>query len=807
MLKNYLKIALRNMSRNKVYSIINIFGLSTGIACCLLLSLYIENEISYDKHHSRLDDLYVITTHFHSEQGENIQATGSPPIAPTMQTEIPEIEAAARLINPPSAAQNLIKYGDNIFYENDGFLADSTIFNILTYEFVEGHPRKALTDANTVVITDKVSKKLFGNESALNKVISISLSGHAVDYKITGVIKDNAKSFVHVNFITSITSQGWAEWIRTDDAMGEWAGENFVPAYVKLVAGHNKEDVVKKMNQVLAKYGAADLKAMGMTKTLGLVPVKDIYLKSVNRQSPRITFLYVIGSIAVFILLIACINFMNLSTARATKRAAEIGMRKVMGAFRSSLIKQILGEAMVIVLISVLFSIIIVQIALPFLSEFTGENISFDRENISYFIAALFVLTIFTGIIAGSYPAFYLSSFQPAQVLKGKLNIGNASGTLRRLLVVFQFMIGIVLVCGMIIITKQLNYLQEKDLGFNAEAKIILPLRTNIARENYKALQSELRRHSAVKQISAADYLPGQPIFNDMSFYPDGGNMETAVQHYRNKVDHGYLELLGIKLLAGRTFTDNNGAEDMKVVVNRSGVKNLGFDVETAVGQKIYYEWQGKKYAWEIIGVMEDYHQTSLKREISPTLFEMPEDSKEFDNIIISINTANFNQTIASIEKTWKKIIDDTPFEYVFLDESIQKQYNADRKVSQIITTFTFVAIFISCLGLYGLSSYMAERRFKEIGVRKVMGANVNQILGLMSIEFVKLVVIAFIIAVPLAWYGMDKWLEGFAYKTTIDVLVFVYAGLGALGIALITVSFESFRAATTNPVKSLRTE
>jgi putative ABC transport system permease protein len=360
----------------------------------------------------------------------------------------------------------------------------------------------------------------------------------------------------------------------------------------------------------------------------------------------------------------------------------------------------------------------------------------------------------------------------------------------------------------MIIISKQLNFLQDKELGFNSEAKIVLPLRTNAARESYLALQSELSNQGAVRLVSAADYMPGQPIFNDMSFYKEGGNMETAIQHYRNKVDHSYVDLLGIKLLAGRNFTDNREMEARKnVIINRTGVEKLGFDVEEAVGQKIYFEWQGEKYNWNIIGVMEDYHQTSLKQEITPTLFEMSEDPKSYDNMIISVKTTNFSESIASIESIWKKIVNDTPFEFVFLNESIQRQYDEDRSVARIITSFTFIAMFISCLGLYGLSSFMAERRFKEIGVRKVMGANVNQIIGLMSKEFVKLILIAFVMAVPLAWYAMDKWLEGFAYKTTIDVMIFVYAGLGALTIALITVSFESIKAATVNPVTSLRSE
>ena len=808
MFNNYLKIALRTMLRNKSYSIINILGLSIGVACCLLLALYIQDERSYDQHHQRLSTIYRITTHFHTENGLDDLATTSPPIAMAMQEEVPEVEVAARLLNPPGVSQNLIRYGDNTFYETDGFLADSTLFDILTFNFIEGNPKKALAEANAVVITDKIAKKLFGNESAMNKVINISQGAHSGDFKISGVIRDDYKSYVHPNFIISMTSSGWAEYLRSDEASGEWAGQNFVPSYVRLSPLHNKEEVVKKMNEVLQKYGAEDLKAMGFKKTLGLEPMKDIYLKSTIGQSSRIAYLYVIASIAVFILLIACINFMNLSTAKATKRAKEVGLRKVMGAFRSSLIRQFMGEALVIVLISILISVVIVQAALPFFNQLTNKTISFNSGNILYSAFALLTITLVTGITAGSYPALYLSSFQPAQVLKGKLAVGNASGWLRRSLVVFQFMIAIVLVCGMIIITQQLNFLQEKNLGFDSHAKIIIPLRTEAAQKHYEVLKKELSNNTFVQNISAADYMPGSYIWSDMSFYTAGGNMDKAIITRRNNVEAGYMELLGIKLIAGRSFTENREMESKgKLIVNRTSAKKLGFEPDQIVGQPLYFDWQGKQYTFEVIGVMEDYHQTTLKEEINPTLFQVPETNAHYEFMIASVNATDLKLTIASIEKIWKSTVNDTPFEYSFLDVNIQKQYDEDRRVSKIITSFTIIAMFISCLGLYGLSLFMAERRVKEIGVRKVMGASINQIVGLMSTEFIKLILIAFAIAVPVAWYGMTQWLQGFAYKTSISIMVFAYAGGVALLIALLTVGFESVKAAMSNPVDSLRSE
>jgi putative ABC transport system permease protein len=550
------------------------------------------------------------------------------------------------------------------------------------------------------------------------------------------------------------------------------------------------------------------MKALGLHKTLSLEPVQDIYLKSDVGQSPRITYLYVVASIAAFILLIACINFMNLSTAKAAKRAAEIGIRKTMGAYRSAIMQQILGEAMLIVMFAIVVSVVMVLLALPYFNQLTDKTIAFHSGNIGYIVTAAFVLVIITGVVAGSYPAFYLSSFQPAQVLKGKMNLGHSAGTLRRALVVLQFMIAIVLVCGVFIISRQLNFMQEKNLGFDSNAKIVLPFRTDEARNQYVVLKKEMENNSNVKAVSATTYIPGSHIFSDMLYYADGGNMDNALDIQTPQVDAGYIELLDIKLLAGRTFTDNRELDsDRKLILNRTSAKKLGFTPEKAVGQALHFDWQGTKYDFEVIGVMEDFHQTSLHDEIKPILFYMADTTNQYNFMVASVSTGNFEQTISSLEKIWKSAINDTPFEYSFLDENIQKQYEEDRRISSIITSFGFIAMIICSLGLYGLSSYMAEGRFKEIGIRKVMGASVRQIVTMMSTEFMKLVLVAFALAVPVAWYGMSQWLESFAYRIPIEWMVFVWAGIVALSIALFTVSFECVKAALSNPVESLRNE
>lgn len=808
MLQNYLKIALRSLVRTKVYSLINIAGLSLGVACCLLLALYVRDEFEYDRYHERLNDLYRIDTQFKGAIGFDKLASVSPPITMALKDELPEVEAAARVL-PSFNSANLIQYGDKKFYESDGLTADSTLFDVLTFDFVEGNPKKALSDANAVVISESMAKKLFGSESALNKSILISQGGNPVNYKITGVYKQH-KSFLRAAFITSMMSEGgMGEYIRTNpEAAGEWAGQNFVGGYLKLTPGQSRETVEKRINDVLVKYGSEDMKALGIAKTLFLEPVKDIYLKSQVDASQRMTYIYIIVSIALFVLMLACINFMNLSTAKATKRASEIGIRKVMGAFRSSLIRQILGEAMIIVAVSMVVSVIMVYAALPAFNELSDKDISFSPDTAAFFGIALVILTLITGLLAGSYPAFYMSSFQPAEVLKGKFALGNASGSLRQGLVVFQFIVAIVLVCGMLVITRQISFMKEKDLGFNPEAKVVIPLRTAEAKKNYETLKTSLKEISSINAVSGTNYPPGARILSDMAFYKQGGSMDNAILNRRNIIDAGYMEMLGIKLIAGRAFTDNRQAESKgQVIINRASAKKFGMEPDEMVGQKLYFDWQGQTYSFQVIGVMEDYNQTSLKDPIVPIVFEVAETGDQYNYIVAGVDPSGFSNTLSVIEGVWKKQVSDAPFEYTFLDDDLQRQYSADERISRIITYFAAIAMVICSLGLYGLSSFMAERRLKEIGVRKVMGASVTQIVGMMSREFVKLVLLAFAVAVPLAWYAMNKWLQGFEYKTPMDVSLFAYAGAAAIAIALLTISYESLKAANADPARTLRNE
>jgi putative ABC transport system permease protein len=798
------------MMRNKAYSFINIAGLSIGVACCLMLALYVKDEMSYDKHHKEVDNLYRIITHMNRDNVIRTMPRTSPPIVWGVKDEIPEIETVTRYLNPPGVDVSLIKYETSQFYESDGLIADGTFFDIFTYTFMEGNPKTALTEPNSVVITHTLAHKLFGDQSALNKVININQGGPSGNYKIMGVIADDQPaSHVKVNFVVSIAgSSGWSEFLQRPDVAEEWAGQNFVNSYVKLKEGHILEEVTEKINKAFQKHGADDLNASGMSKTLGLEPVKDIHLYSAfGDQSPRILYLYIIASIAGFILLIACINFMNLSTAKATKRANEVGLRKTLGAHRASLISQFLSEALVIVSVAIVLSFVLVQFMLPVFNDLTGKNINLTQTNVYFIVPTLIAITMITGLISGSYPAFYLSSFQPVNVLKGKSILQSSNSVFRKSLVVFQFVIAITLACGMVIITRQLKFMRETNLGFNADHKIILPLRTGTAQANYIVLNTELRKLSNVNSVSGTNCLPGHPVFTDFHLYPSGGSMEKGVLVRNNWVEPNYLDLLEIKLLAGSKFSDHRDSlSQFRVIINAKAVKELGFTPANAIGEHLFTEWQDTRYQFEIIGVMDDYHQSTLKEEIFPILFRVAEDSY-YNYAVVDVKSENFKSTLSDLEKTWKSINADTPFEYSFLDDDIKKQYEEDEKVSSVITSFTIIAMVISCLGLYGLSTFMAERRFKEIGVRKVMGASVHQIVTMMSREFVKLVLVAFVISIPIAWYAISSWLEKFAYKTQLDLSIFLLAGGAALLIAMITISFESLRAASTNPVNALRSE
>lgn len=817
MLSNYVKIAIRQLLKNKTFSLINIFGLSVGVACCVLLTIFIEDEFSYEKHFTDYDRVYRITTRFQSDTENMTFPATSPPIAPGLGDLLPEVELATRSVMPPNISQHLIVYKDKEFFENKGLLVDSTFFDIFDYEFIEGDRSTVLDAPATVVITQELSRKLFGDQSGIDETLIIN-SGRAVDtFRVTGVLKTTMnKSHTDANFFMSMHSEGWGQYVLQTDT---WAWNNFVSGYLKLKPNSDLAAVEAKMAKILDERAGEVLRNAGTKKELHLQPLDDIRLYSnfsnafgENRDG-SITYIYILASVGVFILLIACINFMNLTTAKAAQRAGEVGIRKSMGANRSSLIRQFLGESFTIVGISLLLAVLLIYLVLPLMNEITQKQLTITDTNLPMIAGALLVVGLVTGLVAGSYPAFFLSAFEPARVLKGKALNSDGSSWLRKGLVVFQFVITITLISSIFVIQDQLNFINNKPLGFNDVGVIMVPLRTREATNAYQTLRTEFMRIHGVTNVSGTNSLPSTPVFSDWQMYPEGSTADKAILNRVINVSEHYFETMGIQLISGRnvlfptdTFSFVN--PNNRVIANEACLKMYNLTPESALGQKLYAEFEpGKKRVHEIVGVIRDYHHLSLHQPIVPTIYVLPTTDAVFQYVVASTEGSNYQAVSSQMKEIWNKTINTTPFDSQPLTSSIDKQYEDDDRVNAMLSVSTALAIIISCMGLYGLSIFVAERRIKEIGIRKVLGASVTGIVGMLSKDFIKLVAVSFVIAVPIGWYLMGEWLKGFEYKVELGFMVFVLAGVVSFLIAWITVGFESIKAALGNPVKALRSE
>jgi putative ABC transport system permease protein len=815
MISNYIKIALRQLLKNKTFSLINILGLSVGVACCTMLALFIQDEFSYEKHFNDHDRVYRLYTNFTIEGKTDAFPRTSPPIAMELANLLPEIELATRHLSPPEVEQHLIKYNDKQFYEKNGVIVDSTFFDMFNFEFLKGDPSTVLDAPATVVVTEELSRKLFGDRDGIDELIIIN-SGRTVDtFRITGVIRTPEKnSHLNANFYMCMNSDGFGKYVQQETT---WAWNNFVSGYLKLRPGTDPKVVEEKIVPLLEERAGKDLKAAGMGKSLHLQPIDDIRLYSnftdafgdVGQGS--ITYIYILGSIGLFILLIACINFMNLTTAKAAQRAGEVGIRKSMGAPRSALIRQFLGESYAIVAVSLIVAVALVNLGLPMINNLMQKDLSINGSNVWIMIAALLSVGLITGLVAGSYPAFFLSSFEPARVLKNKSLTGDGSSLLRMSLVVFQFVITITLISSIFIFQQQFSFIRNAALGFNDDQVIMVPLRSREASRAYPTLREEFKRIGGVRIVSAASALPSTPLFSDFGAFPEGATPDQAILHRVISVDQNYFDLLGIELIAGRDFirpadTLSYVVPFNKIIVNEKSLKVLNIPLEKAVGSRIFSKYDETLRTYEIIGVAKDFHQFSLHQEIVPLIIATPA-TNNYGFLAASIEGSSYKDVTDKMKNIWDAQIPGMPFEFQFLHDSVAKQYESDDRMSTMLTVSTVLAIIICCMGLYGLSIFVAERRVKEIGIRKVLGASVPGIVGMLSRDFIKLVLIAFVIAVPIGYYLMSKWLEGFAYKISIGVMVFVLSGVAAFLIAWVTVGFESVKAALGNPVKALRSE
>jgi putative ABC transport system permease protein len=815
MFKNYIQIALRNLLRNKAFSAINIFGLAVGLACCMLITLYVFHEYSYDTHHANNERIFQLGQIGRLNGESRIAASVAPGIADAFKNEFPEIEETARLLPLFQDDRTLFQYhspdGLKSFYETKGYMADPEFFTILTYDFKEGNAATALKNPNTVVLSEEIAQKLFKNETAIGKVVKISSSTNDdYDFTVTGVFRPGTTpSHIDARFIMSFKGGGVEPWIQQSTSL---LNNNMFFTYFLLKNGSSAAGLQKKFPAFVEKHMRAELKASGRDKEFFLTNITDVHLRAdiernVTPAGSRV-YVRILSAIAVLTLMIACINFMNLSTARSSKRGIEVGIRKVLGAEKSSLVRQFLGESLIMALIAFLFAIALTEALLPLFKEFSGRDITFSFKTHGLLFGAFVLLTIFTGLLAGSYPAFYLSSFKPASVLKGRFTNSFAAVSLRKGLVIFQFVISVALIISSVIISNQMNYLRSKDLGFEKDRQIVIPLRSTASKNTFASLKTGLANNPHIQSVGASMFYPGIENPTDWLMYKEGQTVENSKDIYINRVDNSFLKTLGIKPKAGRIFSAEFPADtNNRIVLNQKGVQNLGFaSAESAVGSWVAFEPRGEQVRFEIVGVVNDFHFKDLHIPIESYGFLLM-NQPYFNYIIAHVSDGDMAATLKTIEQSWKQLNPNEPFEYSFLDQDFLKNYEAEYRLTKMIGYFTAVAILISCLGLFGLATFSAEQRTKEIGIRKVLGASIASLMMLLTVDFLKLVVVGVVLASPLAWYIMNEWLQTFAYRVEITPFVFIGTGILALFIAIVTVSFQTFKASVSDPIRSLRYE
>lgn len=816
MISTYFKIAWRKLMKDKAFSFINIFGLSVGLTCCMLITLYVFSELSYDTSFKNGENIYQLGTDFDPDTRDERQANTAGPIGKMMQQDFPEVQSTARLLKLFTDDKTLLQVTDQSgeiksFYEKNGYLADSSFFSIFQYDFREGNPTRSLIEPNTVVIDESIASKLFGKFPALNKTITISSSTNGDHvFKVTGVFRQPANpSHIDARFIISMKGGRMDGFANNNPSM---VNNNMFYTYLQLKDGADSKQLVQKFPAFTSTHIGEQLKNMGKKRAYFLTPLKDIHLRSgiAENVTPAgsLTSLYILASIAFLTLLIACINFMNLSTANSSKRASEVGVRKVLGAEQKALLSQFLGESVLMAMIAMLLAFILIPFLRPLFEEITGKALPIGIKEHATLYVGFIALAILTGLFAGIYPAFYLSAFKPIKVLKGKFTNSLAAVSLRKGMVVFQFVISIALIVASVVIASQMKYLRSKDLGFAKEQQIVLPLRSANAKQLYTSLTSEIQSYPGISSVGASLYYPG--IFNptDWLLYKEGTTVNDAKTVYINFIDPNFLQTLDIKKVSGRMFSKAFPSDTINsMILNEEGVKRFQFKSPSdAIGKWVAFDWNGEQQKFNIVGIVKDFHFKDLHSAVEPFGFLLNSGTR-YNYLVAHSKDADISKSIAFLKTTWEKLNPNEPFEYSFLDQDFQKNYEADERQANLINYFTLIAIIISCLGLFGLATFSATQRTKEIGIRKVLGASVTSVVTLLSKDFIKLIILAVFIASPVAWFIMNKWLQGFTYRINISWQVFAITTILAVAIGLLTISFQSIKTAISNPVKSLQSE
>ena len=811
MIKNYFKIAWRNLLKNKTFSLINIAGLAVGFSSFLLIGLYVLDEISFDKFHEKANRIYRINADIRFGGTDLKLAVSCDPMGATLKNEYPQVEQFVRIY--ASDGPKFIKKEAEYIRENDIVFADSTFFDVFTFPVIAGNAQTALDKPNTIVVSESAARRYFGTVDVVGKSLEIGLRDKIL-YNVTAVYKDMpANSHFHFNMILSMDN--------VEYNFGNFLSNNF-QTYIVLKEGTDYKAFEKKFDEVVVKHilpqakqlmqinSMDEFKKAGNNLEYSLIPLTDIHLKSDRfpelGTNGNIQYVYIFSIAALFVLLLACINFMNLSTARSANRAKEVGIRKVLGTERKTLIGQFIAESSLMSYLAFVVALIITGLVLPYFNEIAAKAFTFRSLFTLKSLPFLLVLPLVVGILAGYYPAFFLSSFKPIAVLKGKLNTGFQRSNFRNGLVTFQFVTTIFLVISTIIVYQQLNYIQTKNIGFNKEQVLVIN-GSGALKQNAEVFKDEVLKISGITKGTFAGYLPvANSSRNDNTF------SKEAVMDLKNgfnmqvwNIEHDYIPTLGIEIVNGRNFLREFPTDSSGIIINETTAKLLGYD--DPIGKRIYTSDGNdakQNIAFQIIGVVKNFHYESLRQNIGPLCMKLGRSTMA---MAFKINTQDIPALVNKVKTTWKTLAPEMPFRYSFLDENFDEMYRTEQRVGKVALIFACLTIFIACLGLFGLVTYISEQRTKEVGIRKVLGASVSNITTLLTKDFIQLVLLAIVIASPLAWWAMHKWLQDFVYRIDISGWVFVLAGFMALLIALLTVSFQAIKAAVANPVKSLRTE
>jgi putative ABC transport system permease protein len=808
MFKNYLKIAFRNLWKSKGFSATNIIGLAIGLATCLLIMLFVLDELSYDRYNKKANRIYRVDGDIKFGGNHFVLATAPDPMGPTLKKDFPQVEQYVRFRNSGGL---LVKKGNENVQQENVIYADSTLFDVFTLPMLDGNMQTALREPNSVVITETMARKYFNTTRAAGRNLFIN---NRHNYTVTGVIKD-IPSQSHFNFDFFVSMSTLEESRRNN-----WISNNF-NTYIVLKEGADPKKLEAQFDALVEKYvGPAVMQFMSINmeefKKSGnyekhlLTPLTSIHLYSDKQAelgaNSSIQYVYIFSAIAFFILLIACVNFMNLSTARSANRAREVGVRKVLGSLKANLVKQFLTESILISCMAMVLALVLVFATLPYFNHLAAKDIKLHLFAGPWLLPVLLLLVLITGLLAGSYPAFYLSSFKPIQVIKGKLAAGFKTSWLRSGLVVFQFSISIVLIISTMVIYKQLHYIQSHKPGFNREQVLVIHNATPLGNKA-KAFREEVVKLPGVENVTSTGYLPTNSWRNDNPVFADPTlDQKKAVSMQTWDVDDQYIPTLGMEMVAGRNFSKEFPTDSAGIIINEAAARMYNFS--DPIGKSLYYirdiNHPENVTVMHIVGIVKNFNFSSLRQQVLPLSLML---GQNLGNIVLRVHSNDIHQLVTQIEKKYSSMAPGEPFTYSFMDEDFNNLYRTEQRMGVIAISFSALAILIACLGLFGLAAYAAEQRTKEIGIRKVLGATVSNITAMLSKDFLKLVVFAALIAFPLAWWAMHSWLQDFAYRTTISWWVFIMAGVLAALIAVVTVSFQTIRAAIMNPIKSLRTE